>query len=86
MALLRQYEDAIEAQHGASRGNLHGHEPMQLTGFGLRYLCEDPALDWVVSTHPIQAAVTLPIIGADKSSYGTAYFYRCVTVRQVKNQ
>ena len=86
VALLRQYEDAIEAQHGESRGNLHGHEPMQLTGFGLRYLCEDPALDWVVSTHPIQAAVTLPIIGADKSSYGTAYFYRCVTVRQVKNQ
>ena len=84
--LLRQFENAIDVQHGRGRDSLHDHEPAQLTGFGLRYLCEDPALDWVVSGDTPQASVAPSIHFRNSLQDGNLNLYDCRRFRAETTQ
>ena len=84
--LLRKFENAIDVQHGRGRDNLHAHEPAQLTNFGLRYLCEDPALDWVVSGDTPETPVVPAIHFRDSWQEGNLSLYDCKRFRAETTQ
>ncbi len=66
--------------------NLHDYEPTQLTGPGIRYACEDPALDWVVSSDPVYGSELKPITLKDDYRHAQIYFYWCDSIRQARSQ
>ena len=66
--------------------NLHDHEPVQLTDFGLRNLCEDTELDWVVSGDARQASVVPAIHFRDSWQHGNLNLYDCKRFRAETTQ
>ena len=66
--------------------SLHDYEPVQLTGSGIRYVCDDAALDWVVSGNPVYASGFKPIVIQDGYRHAPMYFYRCGSMNQVRSR
>lgn len=64
------------------KGNLHEsyRTSLALTGPGMLYMCEDPALDWVVSEKPLVQGVLAPL--AEQSPQRT-WLYSCAVLRAV---
>jgi hypothetical protein len=63
-------------------GNLHESykKPIRLTGHGMLFACEDPALDWVVSDRALQQNVLPPVSGTGQSGL---WLYSCSALRAV---
>lgn len=61
-------------------GNLHQSykSPIRLTGPGMLYACEDPALDWVVSDRALPQNMLPPISGTGESGL---WLYSCAALR-----
>lgn len=61
-------------------GNLHESykKPIWLTGHGMLYACEDPALDWVVSDRALSQNTLPPVSGTGQSGL---WLYSCGDLR-----
>lgn len=63
-------------------GNLHQSykRPVTLTGPGMLYACEDPALDWVVSDRALPQNVLAPVPATGQPGL---WLYSCIELRAV---
>lgn len=76
--LLRRYR-MLTGESLDEKGNLHeSYKAIRLTGPGMLYACEDPALDWVISDKPLAQAILAPAW----SRQGT-WIYSCAGLRGV---
>jgi hypothetical protein len=79
--LLARYFSSISSQQGTT-ASLHDYEPTQLTGPGIRYVCDDLALDWVIAANPVAVSELKPTVVQDDYRHAREYFYRCALIRK----
>ena len=79
--LLNRYRQ-LTGQRLDEKGNLHESYKMSitLTGPGMLYMCEDTALDWVVSEKPLVQDVLAPLPGQLPQR---VWIYSCAKLRAV---
>lgn len=79
--LLNRYRQ-LTGERLDEKGNLHESykTPIILTGPGMLYMCEDRALDWVVSEKPIVQDVLAPLPGQAPQQ---VWIYSCAALRAV---
>jgi hypothetical protein len=79
--LLNRYRQ-LTGERLDEKGNLHQSykTSITLTGPGMLYMCEDPALDWVVSEKPLVQEVLAPLAG---QSPQRVWIYSCAKLRAV---
>jgi hypothetical protein len=65
------------------RANLHESfkRPLRLTGPGMLFACEDPALDWVVYSRPLEQTALRPRAGGESQG---AWLYSCAELRAMR--
>lgn len=80
-ALLDRYERLTGDKLDAT-GNLHQSykRPVSLTGPGMLYACEDPALDWVVSDQALPQNMLSPVSATGQPGL---WLYSCTALRAV---
>ncbi|WP_124962411.1 hypothetical protein [Sulfurisoma sediminicola] len=79
--LLNRYR-RLTGERLDEKGNLHESymRPINLTGPGMLFACEDPALDWVISPRPLAQPVLRPISTGESQG---AWLYSCAGLRAV---
>lgn len=79
--LLNRYRQ-LTGERLDEKGNLHESykTPITLTGQGMLYMCEDRALDWVVSEKPIVQDILAPLPGQAPQR---VWIYSCAALRAV---
>jgi hypothetical protein len=76
--LLYQYR-RLTGMSLDEKGNLNdSYKEIKLTGPGMLYACEDPALDWVISDKPLVQDVLAPV---PEPSVQKAWLYSCAQLR-----
>jgi hypothetical protein len=78
-ALLARYE-RLTGDKLDETGNLHQSykRPVSLTGPGMLYACEDPALDWVVSDRALPQNMLSPVAATGQRGL---WLYSCAALR-----